>query len=55
VDTTVWVDYLQGLENAETDWLNTELNVLDSRISSFAKCCRAFATTWSRRRLRGGC
>ena len=26
VDTTVWVDYLQGAENAETDWLNTELD-----------------------------
>jgi predicted nucleic acid-binding protein len=26
VDTTVWVDYLQGVENAETDWLNVELD-----------------------------
>jgi len=26
VDTTVWVDYLQGAENPETDWLNTELD-----------------------------
>ena len=26
VDTTVWVDYLQGALNAETDWLNTELD-----------------------------
>ncbi len=26
VDTTVWVDYLQGVENPETDWLNTELD-----------------------------
>lgn len=26
VDTTVWVDYLQGARNAETDWLNVELN-----------------------------
>ena len=25
MDTTVWVDYLQGAENPETDWLNTEL------------------------------
>jgi predicted nucleic acid-binding protein len=25
VDTTVWVDYFQGVENPETDWLNTEL------------------------------
>jgi predicted nucleic acid-binding protein len=24
VDTTVWIDYLQGAQNAETDWLNTE-------------------------------
>lgn len=26
MDTTVWVDYLQGVENPETDWLNTELD-----------------------------
>ena len=26
VDTTVWVDYFQGVRNAETDWLNTELD-----------------------------
>ena len=26
VDTTVWVDYLQGVRNAESDWLNTELD-----------------------------
>lgn len=26
VDTTVWVDYLQGIRNAETDWLNAELD-----------------------------
>jgi predicted nucleic acid-binding protein len=25
VDTTIWVDYFQGAENPETDWLNTEL------------------------------
>ena len=26
VDTTVWVDYFQGVENPETGWLNTELD-----------------------------
>ncbi len=26
VDTTVWVDYLQGAQNAETDWLDQELD-----------------------------
>lgn len=26
VDTTVWVDYFQGVENPETKWLNTELD-----------------------------
>jgi predicted nucleic acid-binding protein len=26
VDTTVWIDYLQGAQNAETAWLDTELN-----------------------------
>jgi predicted nucleic acid-binding protein len=26
VDTTVWVDYFQGVHNPETDWLNTELD-----------------------------
>lgn len=25
VDTTVWVDYFQGVENPATDWLNAEL------------------------------
>lgn len=25
VDTTVWVNYLQGTQNAETDWLDQEL------------------------------
>ena len=26
MDTTVWVDYFQGVENPETDWLDTELD-----------------------------
>ena len=26
VDTTVWIDYFQGVRNSETDWLNTELD-----------------------------
>lgn len=26
VDTTVWVDYLRGQENAETNWLHKELD-----------------------------
>jgi predicted nucleic acid-binding protein len=26
IDTTVWVDYFQGVDNPETDWLNTELD-----------------------------
>ena len=26
VDTTVWVDYLQGTHNPETDWLDQELD-----------------------------
>lgn len=26
VDTTVWVDYFRGVSNAETDWLDTELD-----------------------------
>lgn len=26
VDTTVWVDYFNGLHNSETDWLDTELD-----------------------------
>ena len=25
VDTTIWVDYFQGADNPETDWLNREL------------------------------
>jgi predicted nucleic acid-binding protein len=26
VDTTVWVDYLQGAQDAETEWLDQELD-----------------------------
>ena len=26
VDTTVWVDYLQGIRNPETDWRHAELD-----------------------------
>jgi len=26
VDTTVWIDYFPGVENPETEWLNTELD-----------------------------
>lgn len=26
VDTTVWVDYFQGIRNPETDWLDAELD-----------------------------
>ena len=26
VDTTVWVDYLRGSRNAESDWLNLEMD-----------------------------
>jgi predicted nucleic acid-binding protein len=26
VDTTVWVDYFQGVENPETEWLNAEVD-----------------------------
>jgi predicted nucleic acid-binding protein len=26
VDTTVWVDYLRGIGNAETDWLDAQLD-----------------------------
>jgi predicted nucleic acid-binding protein len=26
VDTTVWIDYLRGVSNRETDWLDAELD-----------------------------
>ena len=26
MDTTVWIDYFQGVENPETEWLNTEID-----------------------------
>lgn len=26
VDTTVWIDYLQGIRNSESDWLEAELD-----------------------------
>jgi predicted nucleic acid-binding protein len=27
IDTTVWIDYLRGTENPETQWLNGELHL----------------------------
>jgi predicted nucleic acid-binding protein len=26
IDTTVWIDYLQGVKNAETDWVHAHLD-----------------------------
>ena len=26
IDTTVWIDYFRGVSNAETDWLDAELD-----------------------------
>ena len=26
IDTTVWIDYLRGVENSETDWVHAELD-----------------------------
>ena len=26
MDTTVWIDYFQGVENPETEWLHTEVD-----------------------------
>ena len=26
VDTTVWIDYLEGIRNSETDWLDAQLD-----------------------------
>jgi predicted nucleic acid-binding protein len=26
VDTTVWIDYLQGISNPETDWLDAQVD-----------------------------
>jgi predicted nucleic acid-binding protein len=38
VDTTVWVDYLRGVTNAETDWLNRELSVRRIGLTDLILC-----------------
>jgi predicted nucleic acid-binding protein len=38
VDTTVWIDYFQGVENAETEWLNTEIDRQRLGLTDFILC-----------------
>jgi predicted nucleic acid-binding protein len=38
VDTTVWVDYLRGVANAETEWLNRELSVRRIGLTDLILC-----------------
>lgn len=38
VDTTVWVDYLRGISNTETDWLDGELDRQRLAITDLILC-----------------
>lgn len=38
VDTTVWVDYLRGARNAESDWLHQELPVRRVGVPDLVLC-----------------
>ena len=38
VDTTVWVDYFQGVKNPETNWLNAELDRQRLGLTDFILC-----------------
>lgn len=38
VDTTVWIDYLRGIPNAETKWLDRELPIQPLGITDIILC-----------------
>jgi predicted nucleic acid-binding protein len=38
VDTTVWVDYLRGTRNPETDWLDRELGIQPFGLTDLILC-----------------
>jgi len=38
VDTTVWVDYFRGTRNAETDWLDAELDRQRLAVTDLVVC-----------------
>jgi len=38
VDTTVWVDYLNGIRNAETDWLDREVGRTEIGLTDLILC-----------------
>ncbi len=47
VDTTVWIDYLAGTLNPETDWLDRELEHQRLGLTDLisARSCRTFGRT----------
>jgi predicted nucleic acid-binding protein len=38
VDTTVWIDYLHGIHNPETDWLDAELDLQRLGLTDLILC-----------------
>jgi len=38
VDTTVWIDYLHGINNAETQWLDDKLGVRPVALTDLILC-----------------
>lgn len=57
VDTTVWVDYLRGIANPETDWLDAELERQRLGVTDLIVCevLQGFVMRRSRRTLSGNC
>jgi predicted nucleic acid-binding protein len=38
IDSTVWVDYFNGLHNPETDWLDVQLDVQRLGLTTIIMC-----------------
>ena len=38
VDTTVWIDYLRGIENAQTDWLSRQMRTRRIALTDLILC-----------------
>lgn len=38
IDTTVWIDYMNGVDNAQTDWLDQRLGVVPFALTDLALC-----------------
>jgi len=51
VDTTVWIDYLRGIENAQTRWLDLSLDSQRLGLTNLI-LCEVFAGHFKSRNIR---